>query len=132
MKYSMRTFETRIHLDEPSVGILTSYAELFAKIEHHLFKEILSNAEPNGCKQKFLQQFGVTGRQYTPSTSKLQFGLRQSLGLQRSKSGPYYNMDHFLIVESRELSRCPNCNFELEGVYKISYSLLLYRDQFFL
>ncbi len=64
MKYSMRTFETRIHMDELSFGILSSYAELFAKIEHHLFKEIISHADPNVCKQKFLQQFGITGRQY--------------------------------------------------------------------
>ncbi len=64
MKHSMRTFETRIAIDELSFEILTAYAGLFAKIEHHLFKEIISNTDPNVCKQKFLQRFGITGRQY--------------------------------------------------------------------
>ena len=64
MKDCMRTYQTRIALDSASVAHLGSYAELFARVEHHLFKKIISNADPNACKREFLQRFGITGRQY--------------------------------------------------------------------
>ncbi len=72
MKDSMRTYETRISLDNVSLDMLSSYAELFAQVEHQLFKKILSNAEPNACKREFLQQFGITGRQYNACKTILQ------------------------------------------------------------
>ena len=61
---SMRTFETRILTDESSNNILSSFAKLFAKVEHHLFKAKISSIDPNICKSQFLQQFGITSRQY--------------------------------------------------------------------
>lgn len=64
MKNSMRTYETRITVDEHSFGVLTSYATLFAQVEHHLFKEKILNKDPNLCKREFLKRFDMTGRQY--------------------------------------------------------------------
>ncbi len=40
-------------------------------------------------------------------------GNAKALGFQRSKMGPYTHMKQFLIVETRELSHCPNSHFGL-------------------
>jgi IS605 OrfB family transposase len=72
MKPFIRTYETRISVDSPSFAVLLSYAELFAKVEHHLLKKIISNADPNACKREFLKQFGITGRQYNACKTVLQ------------------------------------------------------------
>jgi IS605 OrfB family transposase len=64
MKDGIRTYQTRLILPSDSLLILSSYAELFAQVEHHLFKKIISQADPNACKREFLQRFGITARQY--------------------------------------------------------------------
>ena len=60
----MRTYQTRIVIDESASAILSSYARLFAKVLHHLFKAKTLNMDPNICKRDFLKKFGITGRQY--------------------------------------------------------------------
>ena len=72
MTHCMRTYETRILVDDSSYGILSSYANLFAQVEHHLFKAKIANTDPNACKRSFLKQFGITGRQYNACHTILQ------------------------------------------------------------
>lgn len=60
----IRTYQTRIHVEESLDKILASYAELFAQVEHHLFKAKVLNCNPNTCKSDFLKRFGITARQY--------------------------------------------------------------------
>ena len=66
------TYQTRISNDEPSDKILSSYAGLFAKVEHHLFKAKTLDVDSNTCKRDFLKRFGITGRQYNACNSVLQ------------------------------------------------------------
>ena len=40
--------------------------------------------------------------------------MAKAPGLNRSKAAPYYNIGLLSIVQPRELSRCPNGNFQLE------------------
>ena len=72
MKDLMRTYQTRILLDPISSAILSSYAELFAKVQHHLFKAIITDTDLNTCKREFLKRFGITGRQYNACKITLQ------------------------------------------------------------
>src|ERR1043166_2928360 len=71
MSEGVRTFETRIFTDESSNDILSSFAKLFAKIEHRLFKAKMLNTDPNVCKSQFLKQFGITSRQYNACQTQL-------------------------------------------------------------
>jgi len=71
MNACMRTFETRIFTDEASNSILFSFAKLFAKVEHSLFKAKVLNLNPNVCKSQFLKQFGITARQYNACHTQL-------------------------------------------------------------
>jgi IS605 OrfB family transposase len=59
----MYTYETRLATDGFD-HVLVRYAELFSKIEHHLFKAKVLSVDPNTCKRDFLKRFGITGRQY--------------------------------------------------------------------
>jgi len=72
MKDSIRTYETRISLDCASLSIFSSYAELFAQVEHQLFKKLHPNADSNACKREFLKRFGITGRQYNACKTVLE------------------------------------------------------------
>jgi IS605 OrfB family transposase len=71
MSECMRTFETRIFTDESSNNILLSFAKLFAKVEHHLFKAKISNICPNICKSQFLKRFDITSRQYNACQTQI-------------------------------------------------------------
>jgi IS605 OrfB family transposase len=71
MNQCMRTFETRISTDESSHHILFLCAKLFAKVEHHLFKAKISNIDQNICKRQFLEQYGITSRQYNACNTQI-------------------------------------------------------------
>ena len=71
MNACMRTFETRILTEDSSDNILSLYTKLFAKVEHSLFKAKMSNIDSNVCKRQFLEQFGITSRQYNACKSQL-------------------------------------------------------------
>jgi IS605 OrfB family transposase len=68
----MRTFQTRLSIDDSVDGTLFSYAELFSQVEHHLFKAKVLQVDSNTCKRDFLKRFGITGRQYNACLVVLQ------------------------------------------------------------
>ncbi len=72
MIMQMRTYQTRLHIDDSADHILSSYAELFSQVEHHLFKAKVLRTDPNTCKREFLKRFGITGRQYNACRITLQ------------------------------------------------------------
>jgi IS605 OrfB family transposase len=83
MNQCMRTFETRILIDESLDNILFLCAKLFAKVEHHLFKAKILNIDPNICKRQFLEQFGITSRQYNACHTQL-LGKIESIKARRN------------------------------------------------
>ncbi len=72
MIMQMRTYQTRLHIDDSADHILSFYAELFSQVEHHLFKAKVLQTDPNTCKKEFLKRFGITGRQYNACRITLQ------------------------------------------------------------
>jgi IS605 OrfB family transposase len=67
-----RSYQTRIFTDDSLYQTLTCYAELFSKVQRHLFKSKVLAVDPNACKRNFLKRFGITGRQYNACQIELQ------------------------------------------------------------
>lgn len=68
----MLTYQTRLSTDDSLSHALVCYAELFSKVEHHLFKAKILKVDSNTCKRDFLKRFGITGRQYNAVQTTLQ------------------------------------------------------------
>lgn len=68
----MLSYQARFSTDDSLYQSLACYAELFSKIEHHLFKAQVLAVNPNVCKRDFLKRFGITGRQYNACKVVLQ------------------------------------------------------------
>jgi IS605 OrfB family transposase len=60
----MRTYQTRLTLDEGSAGRLDSYAALFGKAERTLFAEAAKGGNLDQLKPGFSARFGLTARQF--------------------------------------------------------------------
>lgn len=105
MKDSMRTYETRISLDDASLDILSFCAEIFAQVEHQLFKKMISSAEPNACKREFLQQFGITGRQYNACKVILQGKIDS---IQEKRNIQIINLEEKIKSQESKLKKIKN------------------------
>lgn len=61
---SMRTYQTRPHLDRATEEALHACAALFSHVEHSLFAEIASGKSSRDLKSSYLIKYGITARQY--------------------------------------------------------------------
>ncbi|MBS0648000.1 MAG: hypothetical protein JSS10_02095 [Verrucomicrobia bacterium] len=61
---SVRTYQTRLPLDPQTDQTLHAFAQLFAHIEHSLFKDISTGKDPHELKAPYLEKFQITARQF--------------------------------------------------------------------
>lgn len=64
MKEMIFTYQTRIELSNEIAKILEEYARLMSSVERRLFVQSAKGNSVTLCKSPFLQQFGLTARQF--------------------------------------------------------------------
>ena len=66
MKNDTKTFsyQARCPLENEANKILSSYGELYASVQHHLFKDYSKGLDIVSLKSAYLIQFGLTARQF--------------------------------------------------------------------
>jgi len=68
----IRTFETRVFLDELGLSILGEMAEIYAHTMHTLFAQIQAKKNPKELKSNFLKKYEITGRQFNAIQTQLE------------------------------------------------------------
>ena len=61
---NMRTFQTRLHIEDSTNSLLQQTAGLFATVKHSLAALIAKGKSPNDLKTPFLRQFQITARHF--------------------------------------------------------------------
>ena len=68
---AIRTFETRVSLDELGLSILGEMAKIYAHIMHSLFAQFRAGKNLSKLKSSFLKSYGITGRQFNAIHTQL-------------------------------------------------------------
>lgn len=70
-KPNIKTFETRASLGEEGFTILSEMAGSYSHIMHKLFADIQRGKDSSKLKSGYLQEYGITGRQFNAIESQL-------------------------------------------------------------
>jgi len=69
---SIRTYQTRLRLDETTDKALLACAELFAHVEHSLFRDVRAKKSPKDLKSQYLKKYGITARHFNAFRVKIE------------------------------------------------------------
>lgn len=58
------SYQTRCVLQELEEAIFSDYANLYASVEHHLFRDLIKKVPINTLKKQYITQYGITARQF--------------------------------------------------------------------
>ena len=62
--YKTFTYQSRLHLEEPSANALEDVAELLSRIERHLFADLAAGKKASDLKSKYLAKYRITARHF--------------------------------------------------------------------
>lgn len=72
LKPNIKTFETRITLEEEGLAILSEMTGIYSHVMHKLFADIQRGEDSSKLKSAYLQEYDITGRQFNAIESQVE------------------------------------------------------------
>jgi IS605 OrfB family transposase len=99
------SYQTRCVLQELEEAIFSDYANLYASVEHHLFRDLIKKVPINTLKKQYITQYGITARQFNACRVSLEGKIAS---IKAAREGRIENVKERISSLEKKLSKIKN------------------------